>query len=128
MEANLNTRIDGLYTKQDGYHQESISIRDTLEKNQDRLFDAITNFTSLLSEIKSDLTDERIERKRWNILNFADELRHSEVYPDRERFDNVFRDYDDYEKIINEKGLKNGFAEESIKFIRIKYQEMLNED
>lgn len=128
IEATLNTRVDGLFSKQDVYHQESISIRTSLEKNQDKLFDTISSFTSILSEIKTDLTEERIERKRWNILNFADELRHSDVYPDRERFDNVFRDYDDYERIIHEKGLKNGFVEESIKFIRLKYQEMLNED
>lgn len=128
IEACLNTRIDGLFAKQDVYHQESITIRSSLEKNQDKLFDTISSFTSILSEIKTDLTEERIERKRWNILNFADELRHSENNPDRERFDNVFRDYDDYERIIHEKGLKNGFVEESIKFIKLKYQEMLNED
>lgn len=128
IEAALNTRVDGLFAKQDVYHQESITIRSSLEKNQDKLFDTISSFTSILSEIKTDLTEERIERKRWNILNFADELRHSENNPDRERFDNVFRDYDDYERIIHEKGLKNGFVEESIKFIKLKYQEMLNEN
>ena len=42
-------------------------------------------------------------------------------------YNNVFRDYDDYERIIHDRGLSNGYVEESIKFIRLKYQEMLND-
>ena len=71
--------------------------------------------------------EDKIERKRWNILNFADELRHNDGVADNERYNNVFRDYDDYERIIRDKGLSNGYVEESIKFIRLKYQEMLND-
>lgn len=127
MEKNVNERMDALFEKQDGYHVESIDIRKELADNQNRLFDTIASFTTLLTEIRDDLVEEKVERKRWNILNFADELRHGDGYVDRERFDNVFRDYDDYERIITDRGMKNGFVEESIKFIRLKCQEMMDE-
>lgn len=127
MEKNVNERIDTLFEKQDGYHGESIDIRKELADNQNKLFETIASFTTLLTEIRDDLVEEKVERKRWNILNFADELRYGDGYADRERFDNVFRDYDDYERIIEDRGMKNGFVEESIKFIRLKCQEMMDE-
>lgn len=127
MEKNVNERIDTLFEKQDGYHGESIDIRKELADNQNKLFETIASFTTLLTEIRDDLVEEKVERKRWNILNFADELRYGDGYADRERFDNVFRDYDDYERIITDCGMKNGFVEESIKFIRLKCQEMMDE-
>ena len=94
---------------------------------QKDLIDNFSQVTNTLAEIKNDILEDKIERKRWNILNFADELRHNDGVADNERYNNVFRDYDDYERIIRDKGLSNGFVEESIKFIRFKYQEMLND-
>ena len=94
---------------------------------QKDLIDNFSQVTNTLADIKNDILEDKIERKRWNILNFADELRHNDGVADNERYNNVFRDYDDYERIIRDKGLSNGFVEESIKFIRFKYQEMLND-
>lgn len=79
-----------------------------------------------LKDIRKDLLEERVERKRSNIINFADELRHNNQGVDTERFNNILRDCDDYERIIHDNDMKNGFAEESMKFIKTKYQEMLN--
>lgn len=56
----------------------------------------------------------------------ADSLRHNNQGVDTERFNNILRDCDDYERIIHDNDMKNGFAEESMKFIKTKYQEMLN--
>lgn len=127
VENKMDTRIDSLFSKQKGYHEETLNIRENLVNNQEKLFNSISVFSDLLKEIKTDLVEERMERKRWNILNFANELRYSSKdIDDVERFNNIFRDIDDYEKIIEEQGFNNGFAEESIKFIKIKYQELLN--
>lgn len=96
---------------------------------QKNLMDNLSSMSNVLSEIKVDILEEKMERKRWNILNLADEIRHNSCYVDRERYENVFRDYDDYEKIIKELNRTNGFVEESIKFIRAKYnQEILGAD
>lgn len=96
-------------------------------KIQKDLIDNFSQVTNTLAEIKNDILEDKIERKRWNILNFADELRQNDGVADNERYNNVFRDYDDYERIIHDRGLSNGYVEESIKFIRLKYQEMLND-
>ena len=119
------------------YEELSNSI-DTIKENrihdreqsfqiQKDLIDNFSQVTNTLADIKNDILEDKIERKRWNILNFADELRHNDGVADNERYNNVFRDYDDYERIIRDKGLSNGFVEESIKFILLKYQEMLND-
>ena len=119
------------------YEELSNSI-DTIKENrihdreqsfqiQKDLIDNFSQVTNTLADIKNDILEDKIERKRWNILNFADELRHNDGVADNERYNNVFRDYDDYERIIRDKGLSNGYVEESIKFIRLKYQEMLND-
>lgn len=113
------------------WHQQSITIRDnltkkqtTFEENQAKFMETLAKISSSLIEIKADLLDERLERKRWNILNCAGKLRNGECV-DPEEFSNVFQDYDSYEDLINKNGLTNGLIEESIKFIREKYQESL---
>ena len=116
----LSNSIDTIKENRIHDREQSFQIQNHLTNN----FSQVTN---ALADIKNDILEEKIERKRWNILNFADELRHNDGVADNERYNNVFRDYDDYERIIRDKGLSNGYVEESIKFIRLKYQEMLND-
>lgn len=136
--TELNQKIESIHTKeleqQKEWHQQSINIRDRLsdnqkrlEENQERFIETLGNISTALEEIKTDIIDERLERKRWNILNCASQLRNGNLV-DPEQFNNVFRDYDFYERLIHENNLTNGLVEESIKFIRIKYHELLNED
>lgn len=131
----LDDKIDSIHCAEhiehEAWHQQSISIRDNLaanqhklEENQDTFMKTLSEITSALSELKADFLDERLERKRWNIINCARNLRNGE-FVDLEEYRNVFQDYDTYEEIIQKYNLKNGLVEESIKFIREKYQEFL---
>lgn len=131
----LDEKIDSIHSAEhiehEVWHQQSISIRDNLTENQHKLEETQVSFMHTLSEIskslselKADFLDERLERKRWNILNCASKLRNGDTV-DMEEFINVFQDYDSYEDIIKKNGLTNGLIEESIKFIREKYQELL---
>ena len=43
-----------------------------------------------------------------------------------EAFNDIFRTYAEYEQILKNNKLENGQAEESMKFIREKYQEKLH--
>lgn len=124
---SLKKDVSELKNSIDEIKDNRIHDREQSVKIQHDLLDNLSQFSNTLNEIKADIIDEKLERKRWNILNFADELKHNDGETDRERFDNVFRDYDDYERIIRERNLTNGFIEESIKFIKTKYQEMLND-
>jgi len=131
----LQEKIETIHSKEheehEVWHQQSITIRDNLAtnqeqlaKNQEKFVESLNGISTALSEIKEDLLEERLERKRWNILNCASKLRNSDVV-DIEEFNNVFQDYDSYEDLISKNGKKNGLIEESIKFIREKYQENL---
>lgn len=131
----LDDKIDSIHKAEhiehETWHKQSITIRDNLAENQHKLEETQASFMHTLSEIskslaelKADFLDERLERKRWNILNCASKLRNGDTV-DMEEFINVFQDYDSYEEIIKKNGLTNGLIEESIKFIREKYQELL---
>ena len=134
----LDDKIDSIHKAEhiehETWHQQSITIRDNLAENQHKLEENQASFMNTLSEIsrslaelKADFLDERLERKRWNILNCASKLRNGDTV-DMEEYVNVFQDYDSYEDIIKKNGLTNGLIEESIKFIREKYQELLCHD
>lgn len=131
----LNDKIDSIHKAEhiehETWHKQSITIRDNLAENQHKLEETQASFMNTLSEIskslaelKADFLDERLERKRWNILNCASKLRNGDTV-DMEEFINVFQDYDSYEDIIKKNGLTNGLIEESIKFIREKYRELI---
>lgn len=131
----LDEKIESIHNAEhvehEVWHQQSISIRDNLEENQHKLeenqnsfMQTLTEISAALTELKADFLDERLERKRWNILNCASKLRNGE-FVDSEEYSNVFQDYDSYEDLIKKNGLTNGLIEESIKFIREKYQDLL---
>lgn len=99
------------------YHQESIGIRDNITQS-------MTEITKILNEMKSDALDEKIDRMRWKILDFASQVRNGNIsYP--EQFNNVLKTYDEYEALLEKFGLSNGMVDESIKFIKEKYHDML---
>ena len=131
----LDEKIDSIHNEEhkehEVWHQQSITIRDNLKENQNKLkqnqntfMQTLADISKSLAELKADFLDERLERKRYNILNCASKLRNGDIV-DMEEFVNVFQDYDSYEDIIKKNGLTNGLIEESIKFIREKYQELL---
>lgn len=134
----LDEKIDSIHNAEhiehEVWHQQSISIRDNLEENQHKLeenqnsfMQTLADISAALTELKADFLDERLERKRWNILNCASKLRNNE-FVDLEEYSNVFQDYDSYEDLIKKNGLTNGLIEESIKFIREKYQDLLSHE
>lgn len=120
-----NKQIDELRQSDHKFYNDRVHDREQSFGIQKDLVENLTKLSDTLTEIKIDILEEKMERKRWNILNMADELRHNSYYIDRERYENVFRDYDDYEEIIKKLGRTNGFIEESIKFIRTQYKESL---
>ena len=133
--TELDNKIDSIHkaehVEQEKWHQQSITIRDNLKENQHKLeenqnsfMQALSEISKSLNELRADFLDERLERKRWSILNCSSKLRNGDTV-DMEEFINVFQDYDSYEDIIKKNGLTNGLIEESIKFIREKYQELL---
>ena len=77
-----------------------------------------------LNELTEIVVDMSIESWRWEILDFSSALSNGRIY-NRESFDHIFRIYKKYEDILNNNNLENGLIDNSIKFIREKYNDFL---
>lgn len=144
-EREQKEKTKKLFEKQEEYHQQSIRIRDgleknqqKLEKNQQKLDKNQQNIEMHQEEMKQDLSEIRtslsciqkmilkntIETKRKNILDFCATLSNKQKQ-NKEAFNEIFRTYEDYEKILKDNDMENGQTEESMKFISEIYQQML---
>ena len=105
--------------------KESIESRiSTLEKHDKWQYNEISKISQGIDEIKDTLLKDNIEKKRKSILDFCSSLSNNQKQ-NNEAFNDIFRTYADYEQILKDNKLENGQAEESMKFIREKYQEKL---
>lgn len=95
-----------------------------LEKHDNWQYKEITKMSKGIENIESELLDNNLERKRKYILDFCSSLSNGQKQ-NREAFNNVFKTYKNYEKLLSDHKMENGQAEESIKFISEKYQECL---
>lgn len=110
-----------------GYETDKETIEDrisTLEKHDNWQYKEITKMSKGIENIECELLDNNLERKRKYILDFCSSLSNGQKQ-NREAFNNVFKTYKNYEKLLSDHHMENGQAEESIKFISEKYQECL---
>lgn len=87
------------------------------EESHQELIDDVKKLTSLFVE-------KEIDDMRWEILNFCSALSNGRKY-NRESYAHVFSIYEKYERILRENKMENGLVEESMAFIRERYQEDL---
>lgn len=87
------------------------------EASHQELIDDLRNLTSLF-------VDKEIDDMRWEILNFCSALSNGRKY-NRESYAHVFSIYEKYERILKENKMENGLVEESMAFIRERYQKDL---
>lgn len=97
----------------------------TLEKHDKWQYNEISKISQGIDDIKNTLLEDNIEKKRKSILDFCSSLSNDQKQ-NSEAFNDIFRTYADYEQILKDNGMENGQAEESMKFIREKYQEKLH--
>lgn len=110
-----------------GIEEDKEAIEDritTLEKHDNWQYKEITKMSKGIENIESELLDNNLERKRKYILDFCSSLSNGQKQ-NKEAFNNVFKTYKNYEKLLSDHNMENGQAEESIKFISEKYQECL---
>ena len=80
-------------------------------------------------EIKlNDLTDmvlhKEINDARWTILDFSSALSNGRKY-NKESFEHIFRIYENYKDVLDKNGMKNGYVDDSMEYVREKYKELL---
>ena len=110
-----------------GYDEDKETLEErisTLEKHDKWQYNEITKISQGIDDIKDALLKDNIEKKRKSILDFCSSLSNNQKQ-NNEAFNDIFRTYAEYEQILKDNKLENGQAEESMKFIREKYQEKL---
>lgn len=115
---NSKDRITKLEENNVIYHEQSIIIRDDLKQNIEKIIQT-------LDLMQESALDEKIERMRWQILDFSNAIANGKRCH-IEQCENVIKTYDKYEKILEENNMTNGVVEQSMEFIREKYQEVLH--
>lgn len=95
----------------------------TLEKHDKWQYGEITKISKGIEDIKNQLLEEKIEKKRKTILDFCSSLSNSN--PNKEAFDFIFKTYEKYEKILEENNLENGQVTASMEVIEEVYKEKM---
>ena len=83
--------------------------------------------TALEAEIKGmrkDFQDEKVNNKRWNVLNFANSCRQGQSHT-QEEWEHCLDELFLYEKYCEEYDIPNGVIVECAKFLRNSYHEHL---
>lgn len=82
----------------------------------------IGELESDVKELKKDFDEEKVNSKRWNILDFANSCRNGRLHT-REEWQHVISQLKEYEVITDQKGIENGVIEEEAKYLRKLYAE-----
>ena len=96
----------------------------TLEKHDKWQYSEISKISKGIDEIKNRLLNKEIEDMRKTILDFCAALSSGQKF-NRESFDYILKTDENYDKLLTRYGMENNVINESMKFIREKYQEKL---
>ena len=116
-----------------GYEEDKETLEErisTLEEHDKWQYNEISKISKGIDDIKDTLLKDNIEKIDNTkptfkmTLDFCSSLSNNQKQ-NNEAFNDIFRTYVEYEQILKDNKLENGQAEESMKFIREKYQEKL---
>lgn len=96
----------------------------TLERHDNWQYGEIKNISQCVTDIKDSIIKKEISDIRWELLDFCSALTGGRKY-NREAFEHIFRTYEDYERILVENNMTNGYVDESMKAVREIYHEKL---
>lgn len=131
---NTFEKVEALLDDVNGhYSSDNIAMRDKWMQGVDTRLD---NSESIVAEINMkldknseeianlshDITDLRLENKRDTIISFAEKVGNNDFPATREQFTRIDKIYQEYERIIAERGLRNGEIEIAHKIIEEAYQ------
>ena len=109
----------------DQFEQNRIHDREQSFEIQKALQESISKIADAIDAMQKEALDEKIERMRWQILDFSNSVANGKKCH-IEQYENVIKTYDKYEKILQDHDMTNGVVEQSMEFIREKYQEVLH--
>lgn len=111
------------------YSEDNIAMRnkwiDAVNMRLDDHEEIVKEINRKLDKNNDDITDLRVDNKRDTIISFAEKVCDDSYPATREQFNRVFKIYNEYERIIDERGITNGEVDVAHKIINEAYQERL---
>lgn len=114
--CELKDKISELETEVNDLKQYSKEAKDKRIEFENTTIDT-------LKKIRADMLEEKIERNRSEILDFASGLKIRNY--NQESYTHIFDLYSKYEKLIKDNNLVNGYVEVSMEYIRKRYAQQL---
>ena len=93
----------------------------TLEAHDRWQYNEIQKIEDILKDIQENFVDDRINTLRWRILDFSSGLSGGRKY-NKEAFEQVIKTDEKYKAILTKYNKTNDVINESMKFIKDKYQ------
>ena len=123
MNDDQNNEIKSLKSEME-YVKKDINELKTYSKDaKDRRVEFEREVTKTLQQICDDMLEEKTERLRSEILDFASGVKTRNY--NQESYTHIFDLYSKYEKLIKDNGLVNGYVEVSMEYIRKRYAQQL---
>lgn len=110
-----------------GYEEDKETLEHriaVLEKHDNWQYNELCHISQLIEQINKNFVSKEINDLRWELLDFCSALTNGRTY-NREAFEHIFRTYENYEKILEENNMTNGYVEESMNAVREIYHEKL---
>lgn len=109
------------------YSEDNIAKRnqwiESVDKRLDRNDEVIQNLSEKLDRNNEDTLDILIDNKRNAIIDFASKITRKDEPVTRERFNRIFKIYQEYENLIKENGRTNGEVTIAYRIINESYEE-----
>jgi seryl-tRNA synthetase len=121
---NLNKHMTESEKDRKTLHEEMKQYSENRIKDREQSMQIQKELTSSMAKLAAMFLDKEIDDMRWEILNFCASLSNGKKY-NRESYAHVFSVYEKYERILDENNMENGLVEDSMAFIRERYQEDL---
>ena len=123
MMDNVNTLLNDVNKH---YSNDNICKRNNwIDKVNSRLDSneaVVKEINRKIDKNSRDIVDLLLDNKRETIISFAEKVSNDSFPATREQFTRIFKIYEEYERIIEERGLTNGEIDVAHKIINESYQ------
>lgn len=113
------------------YSVDNINKRDSWINDVDTRLDkddyAICEIQSKLNNVEDILYNIDVQNKRREILDFAEKVVNPNFIASHESFEYISTIWNEYNRIIEERGIKNGVVEKSVEIIDEEYEKRLRD-
>lgn len=98
-----------------------------LKNTNTQLISLIDSLSDKLDEMAESQDEDKISKKRWDILSFSDSLKSGNRHS-KDSFHHIFETSDKYHELIDKRGFKNGLIDVEMEYITKVYKRCLEED